>query len=46
MSEMKFVTAAYLVTWAVLLGYALYLYVRGRRLRTQFEGILAQGREP
>lgn len=31
MSELPYIVAAYVVTWAMLGGYALYLIVRGNR---------------
>jgi hypothetical protein len=37
-NEWRFVVAAYAVTWAVLIGYAAYVEIQGRRVRRATEG--------
>ena len=34
-----FIIAAYAVTWVVLLGYALHLVRKGRRVRAEYDGM-------
>ncbi|MBI4541286.1 MAG: hypothetical protein HY704_17425 [Gemmatimonadetes bacterium] len=41
MGEWSYVTAAYGLTWAVLLGYAAYVRARARRARALFESAQA-----
>jgi CcmD family protein len=43
MSEWVFVSAAYAVTWVVLLGYAMYLNRRIRRARELVERSMDSG---